>query len=328
MVKKIGIKKINTTIPSDVFISKVNSIMEDIKNITFNGVIKNKEVLEYKDYMCVLLDFEDNTGSIKALIIGNRDKEFKNLINSINTNSNYKIHGNVVLINDVDSNEFPFIDKIKDNKILIATALEESDSFFGISIVSAYDLELKEAYKLINDNTNYLINIPFDDVKEIEISYYKDIFILLNDGTLLINNKKKIDNIRTLGFLSGVNIFAFTYDNVVMLLILSLPTTKFINNNNYKYKKLMLNYMNIIGLTYENDIKIFGSIIDGVIDNKLYCDIQDIGYNADNDDIVVIKDGNVYSLFNNIDYSNMKPEIMVSGKNDEFGVYILESEDN
>lgn len=188
----------------------------------------------------------------------------------------------------------------------------EDDKLFGIDIMSLYNSDLDKAYNLIKCNTNYLDNITFDEVKEIKFSDEKDIIILLRNGKLLFNGNEKLDNIKTLGFMEGMCVFAFSNDNVITCLTGNWKATNFLNNNNYKYKKIFISTLLIVALTYESDIKVYG-LVDSAIDYKLYTDVEEIGYVEKNDDIVVIKNEKVYSLFVNYDYSNDKPDVIVEG---------------
>ncbi len=188
------------------------------------------------------------------------------------------------------------------------------DELFGIDIVEVYDYSLDKAYNLIKDNTDYLDNISIDEVKEIKFSSYKDIIILLRNGILLVNGKVKLENIKTIWALSGVSIFAFSNDNIITCLVGKSEATKFINNNNYQYKKIIITTLTMVALTHERDIKVFKTLVDDVIDYNRYFDIDDIGYVEENEDVVVIKNDKVYSLFVKYDYSNDFPSVMVEGE--------------
>ena len=59
-------------------------------------------------------------------------------------------------------------------------------------------------------------------------------------------------------------------------------------------------------------------IIDGIIDYTNFYDAFDIGYIEEEDDIVVIKNDEVISLFNNEDYSNKNIDILLNGCGEDF----------
>lgn len=190
--------------------------------------------------------------------------------------------------------------------------MDNSDEIklFGIDIVELYDYDLNKVYEFIVNNTGYLNDISIEEVKEIQFSCYKDIIILLKTGDLLFNGEQKLNNIRTLGFMSGISIFAFTNDNIIIPLTKNWETTKFMNNKNYKYKKIIITPLVIVALTYENDIRLFGTLVDEIVDYKKYFDVDDIGYVEENDDIVVLKENCWYSLLSENEYSNKDQKVI------------------
>ncbi len=193
----------------------------------------------------------------------------------------------------------------------------EYDSIFGIKLYLAYDLDIEKKYQLIKDNTIYLNNINIEDIKDIKFSIWKDIIVLLNDGTLFKNGKKIDKNIKHIIFIDGMSTFSCDKDNVLKCITLSNTTTEFINYNNYKYKKILISPLHIVALTYDNIVRCYGTFASIIIDYNKYFDIEDIGYVKENEDVVVIKNGNVYSLFGNIDYTTYNPDIVIEGKEDD-----------
>ena len=189
---------------------------------------------------------------------------------------------------------------------------------FGIDIDELFYPELEVAYELISKNTDYLKNIPIEDVKDIQFSIRKDIIILLKNGILLFNGEKRLDDIKAIAFVDTLEIFSISNDNVVTCLTGKNDYKKsYINDNNYQYKKVIQDGVGIYLLTYENTVKFFGTFIKDVINYSNFYDVDDIGFVRENYDIVVIKKGKVYSLFMNHDYSNEPPEVIVEGKLDE-----------
>ncbi len=186
------------------------------------------------------------------------------------------------------------------------------EEFFGIEIVKLYNYDVNKAYDFVKRNTDYLDNISIDEVKEIMFSCNKDIIILLKNGILLVNEEEQFRNIKTLGFISGLSIFAISNDNAITCITRKCLETEFINNNNYSYKKIIITPLVIVALTYEKEVKLFGTLVDEVVDYNKYIDVEDIGYVEEYDNIVVIKNGKVYSLLANHDYSNEKPDVIVS----------------
>ena len=191
---------------------------------------------------------------------------------------------------------------------------------FGVDIVKLYNYNLDKAYNFVKDNTDYLVDVDIDEVKDINFSAVKDIIILLKDGTVLVNGIKRLENIKTLAFMSGLSIFAISNDNVITSLTGEDCLYSFINNNNYKYRKMIVTPLVIVALTHESDIRLFGTLCDRVVDYQLYFNVDDIGYVEENDDIIVIKDGKVFSLFHQHDYSNEKPDVLVEGPLDDLEI--------
>lgn len=202
----------------------------------------------------------------------------------------------------------------------------EENKMFGIDIVELYNYDLEKAYNFTISNTDYLKNISIEEVKEIKFSCYKDIIILLRNGILLVNGKNRLENIKTMGFMSGLSIFAFSNDNIITCLTRKSEDTKFMNNNNYKYKKIIITPLEIVALTYEKEIKLFGSLLDTVVDYTRYTDVDDIGYVEENNDIVIIKNNEVYSLLVYHDYSNEMPDVVISGELKQ-NIYVKNVED-
>jgi len=192
----------------------------------------------------------------------------------------------------------------------------EEVKLFGENIDDVYFFDLKTAYDFVNKNTNYLENISIDEVKEIKFSYYKDIIILLKNGVLIINGEETSKDIKTLGIDGGMYVFSISNNNIITCLTGNWKTTQLINNNNYKYKKIIMNGLGIAALTYENTIKYFGAFIDGFIDYTNFYDVDDIGYIEETDEIVIIKKDRIISLFANEDckYKN----ILTNGTSERF----------
>lgn len=175
----------------------------------------------------------------------------------------------------------------------------EEVKLFGEDIDVVYFFDLNTAYNFVNKNTNYLENINIDEVKEIKFSYYKDIFILLKNGVLIVNGEETSHDIKTLGIDGGMYVFSISNDNIITCLTGNWKTTQFINNNNYKYKKIVMNGLGIAAQTQEHTIKYFGAFIDGFIDYTNFYDVDDIGYIEETEEIVIIKQDKIISLFAN-----------------------------
>ena len=128
MTKKIGIKKIETTIPYDSFISCIDGIAGAVKGVTLDVYFTSKKIYELEDTMFVVFDMYDSTGEMKALLVGNRDKDFTSLVDSIkiDVDVRYRISGNVSIPDDTDDAELSFMNELKDNKLFCIYALQRN----------------------------------------------------------------------------------------------------------------------------------------------------------------------------------------------------------
>ena len=130
MTKKIGIKKIETNIPSDSFISSINGIAGAVKGVTLDVYFTSKKIYELEDTMFVVFDMYDSnsTGKMKALLVGNRNKEFTSLVDKIKVSADvrYRISGNVSIPADTDDAELPFMNELNNNKLFCIYALQRN----------------------------------------------------------------------------------------------------------------------------------------------------------------------------------------------------------
>ncbi len=319
MTKKIRVKKIATSIPEDAFVSRIKGLVGNVKNVTLDGTFGNMMVYEVEDTMFVLVDFTDCSGKIPVLIVGARDDEFRAFVESIIMKHEYRISGNVSLVEDIDDVDITFINNLNGRQVFCTTAIQDLSAIklFGVDISKLYNYDLTKAYEFVNDHTDYLRKYPLNSVKEIVFSVFRDIIILLQDGVVLFNGNRMIDNVKMLVFMSGVSIFAISNNNVITSITGGYASINFINNNNYEYKKIIVTPLLLIGLTYDGVVKIFGTLTDEPIDYNRLVGIDDIGYVDEDDDLVVIKEDKVYSLLLQHDYSNEVPEVMVDGSIDD-----------
>lgn len=192
----------------------------------------------------------------------------------------------------------------------------EEVKLFGKDIDVIYAFDLNTAYDFVNKNTNYLENITIDEVQEIKFSYYKDIIILLKNGVLIVNGEETSHNIKTLGIDGGMYVFSISNDNIITCLTGNWKTTQFINNHDYKYKKIVMVGLGVAALTHEGTIKYFGTFVDGFIDYTNFYDVEDIGYVEENEDIAIVKKDKIISLFTNEDYRN--EDVLLEGTGERF----------
>lgn len=196
--------------------------------------------------------------------------------------------------------------------------MEDTD-FFGVDIVDAYDLKTEELYKIIKENTKYLDKIKKEDIKDIKVTYYKEIVVLLKDGTVYLDGIEQYSNIKEIIFMSGVNIFGISNENQIVSIIGSDNNTRFMSNNNYKYKKIFRNPLVIAALNHEKEVKIYGCMLDFAINYKNFYDVDDIAYIEDEDDVVVLKGDKIISLLHNTEYYDV--ELVLEGKGKDYQIF-------
>jgi len=192
------------------------------------------------------------------------------------------------------------MNKIKNNKVFCIYALQcYSDTIYGIDLYEFNScIDVQEEYEIISKYTDYLKDISKDNVKNIKVSCYNEIIILLNDGDLYINDKKELENIDNIHYIDSHTICAISKDNIITgLTEKGLPGINFLNNNNYKYKKTIVTEFGIAVLTHEGIVKYFGNLVSSIIDPSFFINVDDIDYEENTGGVTVIKDGKKYSLF-------------------------------
>ena len=145
MTKKIGIKKIETNIPSDSFISSIDGIAGAVKGVTLDVYFTSKKIYELEDTIFVIFDIYDSTSKMKALLVGNRNKEFTSLVDKIKVSADvrYRISGNVSIPADTDDAELPFMNDIKNNKLFCIYAFQRNpkSEYFELKHLAKMEIE-------------------------------------------------------------------------------------------------------------------------------------------------------------------------------------------
>lgn len=339
MSKDFKFKTISSKVVNN-YISNIADIKDKIRDITIESKIVDIKKIELDKYIMVFLDLKDNTGNLNGFMIGNRnDKNFINILSNININNIYRIKGSISIINDVICNELNNLyeninlnDYIKNDKLISITAIQNSNEDNDYNVFEHdcnyySECDLKEKYDVIKKYTDFLNNISFDDIEDIKITALENVSILLKNKELYFNNKKILENIKSLLMTDNATIFAVSDENIITCITRKDTLTEFINNNNYKYKKIINTWFGITALTYENTIKFYGILFDTVVDYTVFYNVEDIGYiNLENkdylweNDIAVIKKDKVISLLHNFDYSNSDVEIMLSGIDNDYTI--------
>lgn len=130
MESKVKYKKIDTT-PITTTLSKINSVIGNVKNVSFEVFFDDIKIYELDNVIFSILSARDGTGNISVLIVGNRDEETQELIKSITTKDKYRIKGNTTTdidlvykeLNELTENK---VDKnILKNKILLVKTINK-----------------------------------------------------------------------------------------------------------------------------------------------------------------------------------------------------------
>ena len=183
MTKKIGIKKIETNIPSDSFISSIDGIAGAVKGVTLDVYFTSKKIYELEDTMFVVFDMYDSnsTGKMKALLVGNRNKEFTSLVDKIKVSADvrYRISGNVSIPADTDDAELPFMNDIKNNKLFCIYAFQRNPKSEYFELKQLAKMEIEKVRNGISIVQQSIINVLKSDdksisMKELHIMYCYD----------------------------------------------------------------------------------------------------------------------------------------------------------
>ena len=120
MKKEFKIKKIANYIDSN-YITNIDDIMTEIKDITIESKILDIKKLEFDKEIMVFLLLKDSLNSlyleyfdISSLLVGNRDGDFKKLLADLNINHNYLFKGDTLILREPDTDLIFIKDKIKD----------------------------------------------------------------------------------------------------------------------------------------------------------------------------------------------------------------------
>lgn len=179
MLKKIGIRKIETEIPYDVFVSSIDGILGPVKDVNLDVYFTSKKIYELEDTIFVVLDMCDSTAEMKSLLIGNRDKDFISLVDSIKIDDavRYRISGNVSI--PADDVELPFMNEFKDNKLFCIYALQRNPKSKYIELRQLAKIEIEKVRDGISIVQQSIIDgLKLDDksisMEELHIMYCFD----------------------------------------------------------------------------------------------------------------------------------------------------------
>lgn len=151
----------------------------------------------------------------------------------------------------------------------------------------------------IKKYTNGLNNINLKYVKQIETDYYNKVFVLLNNGNLYRDGDLIDNNICKIYMLDGMHLYKITEDNKIKPIYeddIMDNIDKYLNNEDYKYKKIISDPLYLVALTEEGTIK--SSALSGIpigIIPENFVGVDDIFIKDDN--VYIIKQGKEISLY-------------------------------
>lgn len=150
----------------------------------------------------------------------------------------------------------------------------------------------------IKKYTNGLNNINLKYVKQIETDYYNNIYVLLDNGYLLENGELQDNDIDRLYMVNGFSLYKITNDNIIKPIddVYKSDLDIYLNNEDYKYKKIISDPLYLVALTEEGTIK--SSALSGIpigIIPENFVGVDDIFIKDDN--VYIIKQGKEISLY-------------------------------
>lgn len=172
MSKDIKLKEVKNNIVNNNT-SNINDIVGRNKNIIIEATLTDYKIFKLNNTTTTILNLKDGTGDITGLFVG----EYNNLSN----NNIYKIRGNVVLIEDINLDEFNQLinDDIKkyiiDNKLFCITSIQPINNNQLIKLIEL---------SLYHNNCDDLIHlqIPISAIEILEINKISSSIIYLKNG--------------------------------------------------------------------------------------------------------------------------------------------------
>ncbi len=81
------------------YISKIGNVVDKVKNATFEVKINDIKIIGNNNDIAVIMEVQDKTGTIKALLVGERE-ELIDIMNNLKTGNEYRIRGNISILDD------------------------------------------------------------------------------------------------------------------------------------------------------------------------------------------------------------------------------------
>lgn len=154
-------------------ITNISSIIGKKKNVVIEATLIDYKVFEHHDVKATILKLKDSSGELTGLFVDE--------YNDLSENSIYKIKGNVVLIDNIDIEDFNKIinDDLKkyvnDDKLFCITSIEK---ITNKPLITSIQLSLYHN----NKNDLVKLNILINAVEVLEINKISNSILYLKDG--------------------------------------------------------------------------------------------------------------------------------------------------
>ena len=193
------------------------------------------------------------------------------------------------------------------NKIINSAdeeTLEEIYTKIGDKQIENIKLKLKDDIEHII-GTNNLDNIEESQIKQTEYDYYKNTYILLNNGSLYMNKTYINSKTKELYLLDNFHIYSITTNNMV------LPLKEleewdnldlYLYNEGEQYKKIINSDLHFVGLKNNGEIIAYTCVPGVAIEQNNFINVDDIKLVKINEDVYepyIIKENQEIPLYIN-----------------------------
>lgn len=162
-----------------------------------------------------------------------------------------------------------------------------------------YNLNKLEQISYIKEHTNFLNDISLKDVIQIEVDFWDNVYMLLNNGTFYINGIFNTSKVNKIVLLDRFHLYKITNDNKIFPLkeLEEWDNTDFYLYNDFdSYKKILTSDFYITGLTEDrNIISVHIDVNLTGIEHNNFINVDDIL--IINEEVHIIKNGKTKPLY-------------------------------
>lgn len=151
----------------------------------------------------------------------------------------------------------------------------------------------QEKLDYIKNNTKGLNGINLEDVKQIEIDFNNNVYVLLNNGKFYENGVQRDNNIQRLYAFDGLHVFKITNSNQIISVHFDMENWNnldwYFYNEGEAYKKILTDTCHLVALAEEGKIRAIHSLPIGLgIEPSNFIDVEDILFvpNENNPDLL------------------------------------------